>query len=68
MIEDLASFMEKHPHNTYCSDKFYSLVYLAYQNDKTGKTLEEFVEYCLSLYGGTIAGAMIDYLINNSRR
>ena len=62
---DLGTFISKYPHNTDCSDKFGLLVSLAYRKDKTGKSLEEFVDWCASMYGGTIAAAMIDYLNNH---
>ena len=63
-MKDLATFISEFPHNTDCGDKFITLVTLAYHQDKTGLSLEEFVEQCLYRYGGTVAGAMIDYLNN----
>ena len=63
-MKDLATFMEAHPHNTDCGDKFKTLVFLAYSKDTKGYSLEEFIDKCLYRYGGTIAGAMIDYLNN----
>lgn len=62
---DLATYISMYPHNTDCTDKFNLLISLAYRKDKTGKTLEEFIDMCLYMYGGTIAGAMIDYLSNH---
>ena len=64
-MKDLATYMQDHPHNTDCGDRFMELVGLAYSKDKTGASLEEFVQGCLDSYGGTVAGAMIDYLRNN---
>lgn len=64
-MEDFATFMKHHPHNTDCGDRFMELVNLCYSMDMSGRTLEEFVEMCISAYGGTVAGAMISYLKNH---
>lgn len=62
---DLATFISRHPHNSDTSDRFVSLIELCYRMDTRGLSLDEFVQDCLYHYGGTIAGAMIDYLINH---
>ena len=64
-MKDLATFMEAHPHNTDCGDRFMKLVILAHQADTRGLSLENFIQKCLDVYGGTVTGAMIDYLWNN---
>ena len=64
-MDDLATFMREHPHNTDCSDKFALLLLIAYRMDKEGLSLEEFVESCLGSYGGTVAEAMIEYIYNH---
>lgn len=62
---DLKTFMERNPHNTDCTDRFEKLVKIAYHMDKSGKSLEEFVGTCLYKYGGTVAGALVDFIYNN---
>jgi len=64
-VEDFAIFMQEHPHNTDCGDKFMDLVWYCYNKDKSAESLEEFINHCLDTYGGTVAGAMIDYIINH---
>ena len=61
-MEDFAAFMEKYPHNTDCGDKFLDLVQFCYTRDDSGDNIEEFIERCLEMYGGTVAGAMIEWL------
>ena len=63
-MKDFTEYMEKYPHNTDTSDRFMQLVEMAYHKDKTGASLEEFVQKCLDAYGGTVAGAMIAFLYN----
>ena len=62
---DLATFITRHPHNSDTSDRFMSLIELCYHMDTRGLSLNEFVQDCLYSYGGTIAGAMVDYLRNH---
>ena len=63
---DYKTFMEKYPHNTDAGvRKADLLVGLCYQRDRSGCSLEEFVQKCLDNYGGTVVGAMIDYLNNH---
>jgi hypothetical protein len=64
MKTDLMTFLEKYPHNTDTADRFMSLVKYCYDQDSRGFSLDEFVQFCLDSYGGTIAGAMVDYLRN----
>jgi len=64
-MEDFAAFMEKYPHNTDCGDKFLDLVQFCYTRDDSGDNIEEFIERYLEMYGGTVAGAMIDWLKNH---
>ena len=61
-MKDFSEHIKKYPHNTNCTDRFMKLVELAYQKDTKGRSLEEFCQDCLDRFGGTIAGAMIDYL------
>jgi hypothetical protein len=63
---DFSTFMEKYPHNTDCKGRFEILVYMCYNKCDNGMSLEEFINLCLSKYGGTIADSLIDYLYNNS--
>ena len=63
----LHEFVEKYPHNTNCTDRFDLLVSFAYDKSKTNKTVEQFVQGCLDSYGGTVAGALIDFLYNQMR-
>jgi hypothetical protein len=64
-MKNFAEFMRQHPHNTDTTDKFLDLVSICYTLDKSGKSLEEFVQDCLDFYGGTVAGAMVSYLHNH---
>ena len=61
-MKDLATFIKKYPHNTDCGDRFVLLVQMAYHRDKSGESLEEFIQTCLDRFGGTIAGALVEYL------
>lgn len=61
---DFTTFVSKFPHNSNTQDDFIPLVMYAYQLDERGLSLEQFVDKCLDMYGGTIAGAMVQYIIN----
>lgn len=63
-MKDFAEFLEKYPHNSDTTDRFMMLVSICYRMDKKGLSLEEFVQECLDNYGGTVAGAMVEYLNN----
>ena len=61
----LKEYLEKFPHNTDCGSKFDEFLEFVYNKRKHDCTIEEFVEFCLYLYGGTVTGALIDYLRNS---
>ena len=63
-MQDFHEYMDKYPHNTDCGDRFERLIELAYRVNKQDQTKEAFIQGCLDSYGGTVAGAMIDYLYN----
>ena len=61
---DVAQLMIDCPHNSDTTDRFNTLLELCYHMDKRGLSLDEFVDRCLNSYGGTVAGALVDYLYN----
>ena len=68
MDTTLEKHMKKYPHNTDTGDKFPELVawtYEHYLKHNKFMGLEEFIQRCLDMYGGTIAGALVDYISNN---
>jgi hypothetical protein len=64
-MKDLAMFLKDHPHNTNCGDRFGLLFEMAYQCEEKGLSPEAFAQYCLDVFGGTLASALIDYLDSN---
>jgi len=63
-MENLHEYMKQFPHNTDCGDRFSTLLQCAMALDKKGFSSEELVDWCLFNYGGTVAGALIDFIHN----
>ncbi len=64
-MKDFTAFMAQYPHNTDCGDRFLDLVRFCYTRDDSGDSIDGFVERCCNMYGGTVAGAMVSWLINH---
>ena len=62
---NLLEYLNLYPHNTDTNDRFYKLFEIAYTLDTKGDSPEEFAQNCLDNYGGTLAGALVDYIYNN---
>ena len=66
-MQDFHEYMTKYPHNTDCGDRFETLVTMSWNHNRRtqpSQSLEEFLQNCLDSYGGTLTGALIDYLHN----
>ena len=61
---DFTTFINEFPHNSNLGSNFIPLIAYAYRLDERGLSLEQFVQKCLDAYGGTVAGAIAQYLIN----
>jgi hypothetical protein len=64
IMETLFDILER-PHNyTLSHEQFMTLLTICYHKDKKGLSLDEFCDYCLFSYGGTLADALVDFLNN----